>query len=385
MFSLNARRIQPGNSILLALRDLTEARRAEHAVERAEQGFREMLMNAAEAIVMIDSQGTIAFANHMAAATYGYSVDEIATLSYETLVPERLRAEQAQQHADFLRRSGYRESHRGLKTFGRRKDGSEFPQEVDLATMQHEGKQLVVSFITDVTQQQDTERQIRQYQGRLQRMAFDAAVAEERERRRIAADLHDGIGQALALAQIKLTGLRDSAAGAAQASMDEVIELLAQSVLDTRTLTFELSPPMLYDLGLKDALSWLAEDVEKRQGVHIELLDDDAPKPLAESTAALVYRAVRELLMNIFKHAQSPNAKVSLRRIDDDLEIDVVDAGVGFVASDATWQSSAAGFGLFNVREQINRLGGSMNVASEPGRGTRVSLRVPMKQPDSPS
>lgn len=379
IFTMNARRIEQREAILLALTDITEAERAERAVELAEHGFREMLMNAAQAIIMTDSEGAIVFANHMAAETFGYSLEELKGLSCDALLPERSRAEHNAQRSSFLR-SHHRDSYRDLKTVGLRKDGSEFPELVNLGVMPREGTPLIVSFIKDMTHQHVAERQIRQYQTQLQRMAFDAAVTEERERRRIAADLHDGIGQVLALAQIKLTALRDAAPEATRASMDEVIELLAKSVLDTRTLTFELSPPMLYDLGIKEALSWLAEDVEKRQGIRIELSDDDAPKALDESTAALVYRAVRELIMNVFKHSKTSSAKVSLRRDENDLEIDVSDAGVGFAASEAPSQSPAGGFGLFNVREQINRLGGTLTVVSAPGQGTHVSLRVPMRQ-----
>jgi len=381
VFMVNARRIEQREAILVALSDITRAAHAQRAVERVEHGCREMLMNASQAIIMTDSQGAIVFANHMAAETFGYSLDELRGLSCDALLPERSRAEHNAQRDRFLRYPHQRESYRDLKTLGLRKDGSEFPEVVHLGTMPGEGEPLLVSFITDITQQHVAERQIRQYQTQLQRMAFDAAVTEERERRRIAADLHDGIGQSLALAQIKLTALRDSASETASASLDEVIELLAQSVLDTRTLTFELSPPMLYDLGIKEALSWLAEEVEKRQGIRIELTDDDAPKVLDESTAALVYRAVRELIMNVFKHSKTSNAKVSLRRDENDLEIDVSDAGVGFATTEAPSQSPAGGFGLFNVREQINRLGGTLTVVSAPGQGTHVSLRVPMKQP----
>jgi PAS domain S-box-containing protein len=361
----------------LAHSERIETTRAERA-EQAAQGFRDMLMQATQAIMMTAGQGEIVFANHMAAETFGRSPEELLTLTFEALLPERLREEHRERRANFLRYPQHRESYRDVKTFGLRKDGSEFPALVSLGSMLDGGKPLVVSFIRDVTLQHVAERQIRQYEARLKRMAFDAAITEERERRRIAADLHDGVGQALALARIKLTGIRDSSTEN-RAGMDEVIELLTRSVLDTRTLTTELSPPMLYDLGIRDALSWLAEDVERRQGIQVELSDDDSPKPLDELTAALVYRAVRELLMNVFKHAKCSKAHVALRREGDELEIDVVDAGVGFAVGDPTSHSS--GFGLFNVREQISRLGGTISVVATPGHGTHVSLRVPMRPP----
>ena len=114
----------------------------------------------------------------------------------------------------------------------------------------------------------------------------------------------------------------------------------------------------------------IAEDVEKRHGVKIDLVDDEADKPIDDATAALVYRAVRELLLNVVKHAKTSAAMVSLRRDHDHLAIEVEDAGAGFDPTDV--MSGPEGrFGLFNVREQVDRLGGTVDVVSAPPRGTR--------------
>ena len=244
--------------------------------------------------------------------------------------------------------------------------------------MPGENGPLVVSFVSDITRQRESEQKLRDYQDRIQRMAFDATLTEERERRRIAADLHDRIGQSLALAQIKLTSIREAVTGTPRDGVDKAVELIAQSINDTRTLSFELSPPVLYDLGIKEALSWLIEEVEKRHGIQVELIDDGTEKPLDDTTAALVFRAVRELLMNVFKHAQSASATVSLQRTSDHFEVEVADKGAGFDPN-ATAPSFGGGFGLFSVREQISRLGGTVQIASAPREGTRVSLRVPLK------
>ena len=352
-------------------------------VKWTEIGVREMLTTAAEAILMSDGAGHIVFANQAAAHVFGFATNEMLGVSVDTLVPERLRGHHAQHRADYIATPSPRPMGRDRELVGRRKDGTEFAIEVVLGSMAREGGPLVVSFIADITRRRESEKKLRDYQAKLQHMVFDAALTEERERRRIAADLHDRIGQSLALAQIKLTSIRETVTGAPRTAIDEAIELLAQSVVDTRTLTFELSPPVLYDLGLKEALSWLVEDVEKRHGIRIELCDDEAHKPLDDATAALVFRAVRELLMNVFKHAKVPTAKVSLRRTGDHIDIDVEDKGVGFDPDD-TLHSGAGGFGLFSVREQISRLGGTVNVASAPRQGTRVSMRVPLKIGEPP-
>lgn len=240
---------------------------------------------------------------------------------------------------------------------------------------------LILLALEDVT---ETERVAQLWNEKLQGMAFDAALVEERERRRIAADLHDRIGQSLALAQIKLTSMRESVTGAPRDAVDQAVELLARSVADTRTLIFELSPPILYELGLREALSWLVEEVEKRHGLRIELTAFGIAKPLDDTTAALVFRAVRELLMNVIKHAKTSSASVSLRQMDDHLTIDVQDQGAGFDPHDIHRSSSGGGYGLLNIRDQIRRLGGKMEMVAAPGQGTRVSILVPLDPGEQP-
>lgn len=378
-FVLNARRIEHTPSVLLALEDVTERERAEEVARRTESGFREMLTTAAEAILMTARDGRIVFANQAAARIFGFAADEMEGLPVDSLLPERLRGRHTRHRADYMKDLSPRLMGRDRELVGVRKDGVEFPIEVVLGSMVREGEALVVSFVNDITRRRESEGKIREYQDKLQHMAFDAALAEERERRRIAADLHDRIGQTLALVQIKLTSAREAMTGPPREEIDQAIQLLAQSVLDTRTLTFELSPPVLYDLGLKDALSWLVEDVEKRHGIKIELHDDEVHKPLDDATAGLLFRSVRELLVNVFKHAKAPTARVSLRRVGDHFEIEVEDKGVGFDPGDVNLQSAGSGFGLFSVREQIRRLGGTVEVTSAPHEGTRVSMRVPLK------
>ena len=212
-----------------------------------------------------------------------------------------------------------------------------------------------------------TEQQLREYQERLQRMAFEAAVVQEKERRRIAVDLHDSIGQSLALSQIKLSAIRHQTTGAPRATIDEVINVLAQSIVDSRELVFELSPPVLYDLGLDAAISWLIEDFERKHGLQVELTTDGAEQSLDETTAIVVFRSVRELLMNVIKHAGSLAATVHIARADDQLEIVVQDDGEGFCPEAASTAPNGGSFGLFSLREQISRLGGTVELRLREG------------------
>jgi signal transduction histidine kinase len=216
------------------------------------------------------------------------------------------------------------------------------------------------------------------YQERLQRMSFEAVVTEEQERRRIAIDLHDRLGQALALAQIKLGEVRRELSGDIRSRLDAATEILEQAITDMGSVIFDLSPPVLYDLGLQAALGWLAEDLERRHGIKVQVSDDGKDKPLDDAAKGVVFRAVRELLMNVLKHAGCTDAKVTLHLAEDQLHVDVEDRGVGFDPG-LPADSPGHGFGLLSVREQLAHLDGNLSVASSPGEGTVASVRIPVR------
>jgi signal transduction histidine kinase len=211
-----------------------------------------------------------------------------------------------------------------------------------------------------------------------QHIALESALLDQRERRRIAGELHDRIGQSLALVQLKLKTMFWASRGTARATLGEAVSLIEASIVETRTLIFELSPPVLYDLGLKAALSWLAEEFEKRDGLVIEVSDDGQQARLDDPVAGLLFRSVRELLMNVSKHAKVSRAKVVLRSVDDHLEILVSDAGRGFPPPEPNASVREHGRGLVSVREEISWLGGTLSIRAAPGRGTEVQLRVPL-------
>jgi signal transduction histidine kinase len=277
--------------------------------------------------------------------------------------------------AAFLDANTSRRMGRGTDLVGRRKDGTEVPIQVSLSFMQRQGTPMVVAFVSDVSEQRKRELEIRTYQDRLQRMSFDAAVTEEQERRRIAVQLHDGIGQDLALARMELATVQNQLEGKPRAIVAAVMATLKGAIDSSSALVFDLSPPILYDLGLEKAVAWLADDVRTRHGMTIEVADDGTHKPLDEAAKAIVFRAIRELVMNVLKHAKVAAAKVSLQRVGNQYHIDVLDSGVGF---DPSAQTAPTSFGLLSVHEQVARLGGTMKLESAPQQGTRISLAIPL-------
>ncbi|MFZ3137570.1 MAG: CHASE3 domain-containing protein [Thermodesulfovibrionales bacterium] len=239
-----------------------------------------------------------------------------------------------------------------------------------------------VHIIRDITEQKKVEEKLRTYQEQLRSLASQLSLIEEQERRRIATDIHDHIGQTLALCKIKLGTLQESFSSTDYAeSMNEIRNLIEQTIQYTRSLTFELSPPILYELGLEAGVEWLGEQILRRHGINFEFEDDRKSKPLNDEARILLFQAVREVLINVAKHAQAHNARVSIQRDNDNIRINVEDDGIGFDASKIdSFLGDIKGFGFFSVRERLNYIGGYIEVESKLGRGTRVTLVAPLKR-----
>jgi signal transduction histidine kinase len=236
--------------------------------------------------------------------------------------------------------------------------------------------------LMDITQEKAAQAEISAYQERLRALASELSLTEERERCLLAADLHDHIGQILALAQIKLGALRQQAASLeSQASVTEVRDYIGQAIRYTRSLTYELGLPILYDLGLEAALEWLAEQMHEQHGLAIRVHRDQQVKPLGEAARVLVFRVVRELLTNVVKHAEASKVDISIAKRGPFMHIQVEDNGVGFDLADSGPRAGkSSGYGLFSIRERLTSLGGLVKIDSLPGKGTRVSITVPLEQ-----
>lgn len=245
----------------------------------------------------------------------------------------------------------------------------------------------------EVRERRRAEGQILAYQERLRSAGAELSNAEERQRRQIAATLHDAIGHRLAVAVMKLRGILDDDLGDGRTNrrapeVARACELVEQAIGQTRSLTLQLSPPILYELGLGPAVEWLADQVQAETGLLVTVDDDGHPKPADDQIRPLLFSAIRELLVNVAKHARARTARIELARDGEYLRVSVSDDGVGLGAPAAEASATAppppgssAGFGLFNIRERFDHLGGSFELTSGQGGGCRVTLRAPLNAP----
>ncbi len=248
-----------------------------------------------------------------------------------------------------------------------------------LALIEKKGKWKLVKN----AERKRAQRRARQYQAQLKALASELTLIEENERHRLAIELHDRISQVLVISKIKLESLRKSVSGYKNDKvLEDICNSIGRAIQDIRTLAFDLSNPVLYELGFETAVSeWLTNQIQEKHGITAEFESDRRPKPLDDDIRTLLFRDVRELLTNVVEHAHAHKVKVSVKKLGKQICIMVEDDGVGFDPTKATSTVAKKGkFGLFSIRERLEQLGGHFKIEAKPGCGCKVTMVAPLKK-----
>jgi len=399
-------------------RDIRERKEQQRALERSEQRFRNLAASLPEAVVEVEANGRVTYANTTALELFGYTEEDLESgLSFiDSFAPrewDRVKGDFAMVLQGV--RLGFNEY------TARYRDGLAFPAAVSATpTTSGNGRMRVLAILTDITERNDAEVQLRlahqklerrvqerteelhranarlrtqiaermrteqkllSYQDQLRSLAARLTVAEDRERRRIATELHDRIGQTLSVCQMRLLGLSgDSMDDHSLTEVGEAVAVIETALDDIRAITFELSPPILYELGIEAAVDWLAEQTGIRHGLRCEVRCECGTLHLDEDVRVLTFQILRELVFNVAKHADASELLIRFRQQGRWLLAGVEDDGVGFPDVDygGDEASLSQGFGLFSIRERLRPLGGELQIRSKPGAGATVVFRVPM-------
>jgi len=222
----------------------------------------------------------------------------------------------------------------------------------------------------------------------LQQLSARLLEIEEEGRRRLSRELHDEIGQTLALLQIEIShiaALATAPPAALRARLNRARDLAERTVLTIRNISLLLRPALLDDLGLVPALQFQLEEFMRRSGVLCDFTGEGVADQLPDTVKTCVYRVAQEALHNCEKHSGATRVQVSVRQFPDRLVAEVVDNGRGFSIDAQGRPARSPGLGLLGSRERAANVGGALTIESAPGRGTRVTLIVPLASPGSPS
>ncbi len=352
--------------------------RAETSVRQSEARYRRLFKDAGNAIFLADAKtGLIRDANDKAAELTGYSIRELRGMHQAEIHPP---AETARYRRLFQTRLS-----RGFSrpTFGllRRRDGRDVPVEISSSLVTWEGRRMLLGFFRDMTEREREDRRRARSRDQLRRMASRLAESQENERRRIARELHDGVGQEMAALALILNKLKqdmpDGHLTRTGGRLDESISRVSELTSRIREVIADLRPPLLDDYGLSATLEWIAGEFTRKQGVPVKTwIEEDIPRlpPLAE--IALV-RIAGEALTNVARHARARQVVLALEADEAAVRLEIKDDGAGFALDKARREAAGSHWGLSIMKERAEGAGGRFHVLSGPGQGTRILVEVP--------
>jgi len=369
------------------LRDITERARADEALRGSLQRVKEsearlagIIRSAMEAIITVDGEQRVVLFNPMAETLFAWPADQAIGRPLADFIPERFRG----AHEEHVRRFGVtgvsdRQMGRQRALYAMRRDGSEFPIEASISQTTDGGTKLYTVMLRDITERARAEETLRRSREELQQLSDSILATREEEKRRIARELHDDLGQRLSALKMDVAMLEeDMAEGgptdsllAEIAGMNKVID---DTVASVRRIASDLRPALLDELGMLPAIEWLASDFSSRYGLEVSVDGEDAEVP--EQTAIAVFRIAQEALSNVVRHADATAVRITLTDGADGLELRVQDNGVG-------WDKKPSGsgprksLGLLGIRERARLLRGTATIESAPGNGFLLIVTIP--------
>lgn len=377
--------------VVLVFRDFTEQKQA----ERVRARLAAIVESSDDAILSKDLNGVIQTWNAGATRLFGYRAEEVIGQPITLLLP----SERIQEEEQILERIRAGQSVEHLETVRTTRDGRRLDVSVTVSPVKDENGHVIGAskILRDITQRKIIEQELKELTGRLEArvrertaelerrtaqlraLAAELAQTEERERNRLAQVLHDHLQQLLVAARYGVIALQNKANADVQIEVQHVLDLLGQSIDAGRSLTMELSPPVLRVGGLPAGLTWLSQWMQEKHGIAIEVSAQDPPIALSEDLRLMCFQAVRELLLNVANHAGVTSARVTMTHDRDrELRIAVSDQGKGFDPIAHAAGDFHGTFGLFSIRERFELIGGRLEIDSAPDRGTRAILTVPI-------
>jgi len=351
--------------LIVVVDDITDRKRSEEALRDSEERFRSVAQSANDAIIVADHHGRILSWNRGAQIMFGYTEAEVLSQPFLLSISARDRETHNRTVALLMQSSETQLARQTVELQGLRKDGTEFPVELSLAKWRTRVGVFFGGIIRDLTERNRDE----QARARLAAMVF-----EEAERRHIAQELHDQIGQILKALKLTLEMAERRPEGALGVNLEEAHQLVDDLMKRVHDMSLDLRPPMLDDLGLLPAILWLFQRCAAQTNVQVTFEHTDLDRRFASEVETAAYRIVQEALTNVARHAGVKHATVRLWADDCVLGMQIEDQGIGFDVS----STPVTTLGLTGMRERAHALGGQLTVESAPGRGARVTAELPL-------
>jgi len=340
----------------------------------SERNYRQLFENANDAIWVHDLQGNITTANEAAAKLAGYAITEMGKLNVKQFLSLESLNMAGQIRRKLLENESVEQPYEQILI---KKDGTEAILKLTTSLVTEDGKLVGFQHIArDVTEEKKMQDSLRYYLSHITR-------AQEEERKRIARELHDDTSQTLYALSRQMDNFSRSnlhqGSKETTAFLRELQERLSAALQGIRRFTQELRPPMLDDLGLMATLRWQVSDLEKRIGVEVHLTTIGTERRFSTETELTIFRIAQEALRNVEKHAQASKVEAKIEFTEGRTKISICDNGKGFDSTGSLADLPREGkLGITGMEERVRLLNGNLTIASEPGKGTKVMIDIPV-------
>jgi PAS domain S-box-containing protein len=351
------------------VRDITERRRAAEALRESEARFAAIITSAMDGMISINERHEVILFNPAAERMFGHAASEVLGRPLDMLLPERLRAAHNQHIADF---GDTGVTSRAMGSLGHivglRSNGEEFPIEASISQTGSGAGKLYTVILRDITERKRAEDGLRELTRRL--MAL-----QETERRGLARELHDRLGQNLSALGLNLGLLHEASMGdrTALKRIADSLRLLEEAGMTISNVLTELKPPMLASRGLLEALRWNAHEFSRRTGVALEVDGAEAAPRLPPEIEMALFRIAQSALANVARHAHAQQVRITLERSGNGFRFEIADDGAGF---DVERALASGRWGLEAMRERADAIGAALRIDSAAGRGARIVVEA---------
>ena len=374
--TINIKAFKVGEGIGMIFHDTTESKEAQLKLKESEEKYRQLIEQSNDGVGLVQNNKII-FTNTVLTEMLGYTKDEFEKQEFGNIVhPDEL-----DRLLDFhYRRMKNEEVLSIYETKLLHRNGRVLEVEFNVSITSYLGETAILIMTRDISKRKKTETKILKYQERLKALASELIITEEKQRKQIATDLHDHVGQLLASSRLQMAAINN------RMDKDDILlkigsisQGMLQAIQSIRNAIFNLSPPQLNEIGLFAATSdWLEDQIELKHGIKSEIKGEDRIYLMDENTRFLIFRSIRELLINVVKHAKAEHIYVTIKEINKNLYVIVEDDGTGFNYHPELYRFKSNSLGLFSINERVTDIGGSMEIISTLGEGTLIKLIIPL-------
>jgi PAS domain S-box-containing protein len=361
--------------------DISTRKQAETELRESELRSTAIVRAALDCIVSIDSHGTITEFNPAAEKTFGYLREQVVGRDVaDTIIPPAMRDGHRRGLARYLATGEGRFLGRHVEVMAMRSDGSEFPVELAITPVPLRDQTIFTAYMRDITREKWAEQELRRFADEMQAVSRRLVEMQETERRVLANELHDLVGQKLTALSIDLNIVQFESAASmtseSSARLKDSLKLVSETIEIVRGVMVALRPAVLDDYGVASGLRWYVAQFAKHAGVAVTVIEQGETRRLAANAEEALFRIAQEALRNVATYARVEKATVTLRTMPDSVRLIIADDGCGFDPSAARRPARDHGWGLMIMKERAAALGGELTVESAPGRGTRIIVTL---------